>query len=134
MKEGHNKFLTVVAHSTSLQPPPAYPTTQLLGISNEPRLQVPISPTDEVERTKLSIKQKAAELTKKTRSSFRRKNGQNGVGGAHGGSRKRLPRERQLSGFILYILKSQPSEIKGTLISKELLSFNGSSMFPCCWL
>ena len=37
------------------------------------QLQVP-SMVDEEERTKLSIKQKAAELSKKTRSSFRRKN------------------------------------------------------------
>ena len=53
--------------------PPEYTHTHLMGLGNENRLQVPIS--EEVERTKLTIKQKAAELTKKTRSSFRRKNG-----------------------------------------------------------
>jgi hypothetical protein len=61
-------------------------------------LKVPIS--EEVERTKLSIKQKAAELTKKTRGSFRRKNGVSGGGGSgiaddRAGRKLKLPRERQ---------------------------------------
>ena len=72
-----------------------------MGLGNENRLQVPNS--EEVERTKLSIKQKAAELTKKTRSSFRRKNGNvNNVsgrdsssGGRAGFRKHKLPREHK---------------------------------------
>ena len=52
---------------------------------------------NEVDRTKLSIKQKAAELSKKTRSSFR--GGKKGELGRSDSSRKRrrLPRERKKS-------------------------------------
>ena len=55
-------------------------------------LQVP-SMVDEEERTKLSIKQKAAELSKKTRSSFRRS--KNTSGGSSRRNRRILtPGER----------------------------------------
>ena len=52
-------------------------------------LQVP-SLVDEKERTKLSIKQKAAELSKKTRSSIRRKN----YSGSVRNRQLLIPRER----------------------------------------
>ena len=55
------------------------------------QLQVP-SMVDEEERTKLSIKQKAAELSKKTRSSFRRKN--TSGGGSRRNRRILTPGER----------------------------------------
>ena len=63
-----------------------------MGIGNENRLQVPAI-SEEVDRTKRTIKQKAAELTKKTRSSFRR--GKNGGGGQTGFRKLKLPRERK---------------------------------------
>ena len=72
------KLLTVVPISSATQPQPVYTHSQLMGRGSETLLKVPIS--EEVERTKLSIKQKAAELTKKTRGSFRRKNGVSGGG------------------------------------------------------
>lgn len=62
-----------------------------------------MSVQEEVERTKLSIKQKAAELSKKTRSSFRRKGSTGSVsngggrkknGGAGGGRKHLLPSDR----------------------------------------
>ena len=92
------KWLTVVPISSATQPPPVYTHSQLMGRGNETLLKVPIS--EEVERTKLSIKQKAAELTKKTRGSFRRKNGVSGGGGSdiaddRAGRKLKLPRERQ---------------------------------------
>ena len=93
--EGHKKIvLTVVPISSATQPQPVYNHSQLMGRGNETLLKVPIS--EEVERTKLSIKQKAAELTKKTRGSFRRKNGVGG-GGAddRAGRTLKLPRERR---------------------------------------
>ena len=58
-------------------------------LESSPALQVP-SLVDEEERTKLSIKQKAAELSKKTRSSFRRKN----TSGSVRNRRLLIPRER----------------------------------------
>ena len=87
---------TVVAISSAAQPQPVYTHSQLMGRGSP--LKVPIS--EEVERTKLSIKQKAAELTKKTRGSFRRKNGVSGGGGSgiaddRAGRKLKLPRERQ---------------------------------------
>ena len=87
-------MLTVVPISSATQPQPVYNHSQLMGRGNETLLKVPIS--EEVERTKLSIKQKAAELTKKTRGSFRRKNGVGG-GGAddRAGRTLKLPRERR---------------------------------------
>ena len=91
------KLLTVVPISSATQPQPVYTHSQLMGRGNETLLKVPIS--EEVERTKLSIKQKAAELTKKTRGSFRRKNGVGGgVGGGaddRAGRNLKLPRERR---------------------------------------
>ena len=42
-----------------------------------------------------AIKQKAAELTKKTRGSFRRKNGVGGAADDRAGRKLKLPRERQ---------------------------------------
>ena len=87
---------TVVAISSAAQPQHVYTHSQLMG--RDSPLKVPIS--EEVERTKLSIKQKAAELTKKTRGSFRRKNGVSGGGGSgiaddRAGRKLKLPRERQ---------------------------------------
>ena len=82
-------MLTVVAISSAAQLQPDYTHSQLMGIDNETRLKAPIS--EEVERTKLSIKQKAAELTKKTRGSFRRKNGEDD----RAGRKLKLPRERR---------------------------------------
>ena len=93
--EGHKKIvLTVVPISSATPPQSVYNHSQLMGRGNETLLKVPIS--EEVERTKLSIKQKAAELTKKTRGSFRRKNGVGG-GGAddRAGRNLKLPRERR---------------------------------------
>ena len=91
------KLLTVVPISSATQPQPVYTHSQLMGRGNETLLKVPIS--EEVERTKLSIKQKAAELTKKTRGSFRRKNGVSGGGGCgaddRAGRNLKLPRERR---------------------------------------
>ena len=91
------KLLTVVPISSATQPQPVYTHSQLMGRGNETLLKVPIS--EEVERTKLSIKQKAAELTKKTRGSFRRKNGVSGGGGGgaddRAGRNLKLPRERR---------------------------------------
>ena len=88
--EGHKKIvLTVVPISSATQPQPVYNHSQLMGRGNETLLKVPIS--EEVERTKLSIKQKAAELTKKTRGSFRRKNGEDD----RAGRKLKLPRERR---------------------------------------
>ena len=86
-------MLTVVAISSAAQPQPDYTHSQLMGIDNETRLKAPIS--EEVERTKLSIKQKAAELTKKTRGSFRRKNGVGADESRESGRKLKLPRERQ---------------------------------------
>ena len=86
------KWLTVVPISSATQPQPVYTHSQLMGRGNETLLKVPIS--EEVERTKLSIKQKAAELTKKTRGSFRRKNGGGGADDRAGRNLK-LPRERR---------------------------------------
>ena len=86
------KLLTVVPISSATQPQPVYNHSQLMGRGNETLLKVPIS--EEVERTKLSIKQKAAELTKKTRGSFRRKNGGGGADDRAGRNLK-LPRERR---------------------------------------
>ena len=95
--EGHKKIvLIVVPISSAIQPQPVYNHSQLMGRGNETLLKVPIS--EEVERTKLSIKQKAAELTKKTRGSFRRKNGVGGGGGGaddRAGRNLKLPRERR---------------------------------------
>ena len=88
-------MLTVVPISSATPPQSVYNHSQLMGRGNETLLKVPIS--EEVERTKLSIKQKAAELTKKTRGSFRRKNGGGGGGGAddRAGRNLKLPRERR---------------------------------------
>ena len=87
------KLLTVVPITSATQPQPVYNHSQLLGRGNETLLKVPIS--EEVERTKLSIKQKAAELTKKTRGSFRRKNGGGGGADDRAGRNLKLPRERR---------------------------------------
>ena len=90
------KLLTVVPISSATPPQSVYNHSQLMGRGNETLLKVPIS--EEVERTKLSIKQKAAELTKKTRGSFRRKNGVGGGGGGaddRAGRNLKLPRERR---------------------------------------
>ena len=87
------KLLTVVPISSATQPQPVYTHSQLMGRGNETLLKVPIS--EEVERTKLSIKQKAAELTKKTRGSFRRKNGVGGGADDRAGRNLKLPRERR---------------------------------------
>ena len=90
-------MLTVVPISSATPPQSVYNHSQLMGRGNETLLKVPIS--EEVERTKLSIKQKAAELTKKTRGSFRRKNGGGGGGGGgaddRAGRNLKLPRERR---------------------------------------
>ena len=86
-------MLAVVPISSAAQPQPAYTHSQFMGGGNETRLKVPIS--EEVERTKLSIKQKAAELTKKTRGSFRRKNDVGGGADDRAGRKLKLPRERQ---------------------------------------
>ena len=83
-----------------------------MGLGNENRLQVPIS--EEVERTKLTIKQKAAELTKKTRSSFRRKNG-----GTH--RKHKLPRERKQRRFRSTIASRSRNKINEDITEE----FNG---------
>lgn len=72
-------------------------------------LQVP-SLVDEKERTKLSIKQKAAELSKKTRSSIRRKN----YSGSVRNRQLLIPRERP-KGQRAYGPKGSASEDKAVV-------------------
>ena len=81
-------FFVQVGGHVAVAPGRAYDSlASMVGSSSLP---VP-SMVDEEERTKLSIKQKAAELSKKTRSSFRRKNTVNSSGRQR---RLLIPRER----------------------------------------
>lgn len=101
---------------------------------------------DEVDRTKLSIKQKAAELSKKTRSSFRGKKAfSTGFEGRSNSSRKwRLPRERKKS---FRKLGFDPAEGSGSVggstcptnsadngqpVYEDDLTANGSFAFSVC--
>ena len=88
MDEVTTDFFVQVGGHAAVAPGRAYDSlASMVGSSSLP---VP-SMVDEEERTKLSIKQKAAELSKKTRSSFRWKNTVNSSGRQR---RLLIPRER----------------------------------------
>jgi hypothetical protein len=93
---GHHSYATVAAGQPGLIAT-ASPLMGLTNLSTSATAYQPPLMESEVERTKLSIKQKAAELTKKTRSSLKKRNVANTPNGNGNQARRKrfLPRERK---------------------------------------